>query len=218
MHVPLTLNGTMSRFTCRKPTFAEVSDPEGAGVKVVHMTSDAPWDAQTEGPQELEETLRSALQQHMTHPFDSSTRRLSGLQVRGQESEVDFSVPLEPSDLGPSQLDPGGNAPGEVLGSGKLEPSYLGPSQLDPGGNAPVEVLGSGRIDVPIDPVGQVDEPVGQVIGSVVDDGAQVTLKSLQIEQEHHAALEVDRYAEVLLSELGVSEGTALISLYTGWS
>ena len=30
--------------------------------------------------------------------------------------------------------------------------------------------------------------------------------KSLQIEQEHHAALEVDRYAEVLLSELGVSE------------
>ena len=34
----------------------------------------------------------------------------------------------------------------------------------------------------------------------------QVTLKSLQIEQEHHAALEVDRYAEVLLSELGVTE------------
>ena len=58
MHVPLTLNGTMSGFTCRKPTQAEVSDPEGAGVKVVHMTSDAPWDPQVEGPQELEETLR----------------------------------------------------------------------------------------------------------------------------------------------------------------
>ena len=47
MHVPLTLNGTMSGFTCKKPTFAEVSDPEGADVKVVHMTSDAPWDPQT---------------------------------------------------------------------------------------------------------------------------------------------------------------------------
>ena len=42
MHVPLTLNGTMSGFTCRKPTFAEVSDPEGAGVKVVHMTFEDP--------------------------------------------------------------------------------------------------------------------------------------------------------------------------------
>ena len=64
-----------------------------AGVKVVHMTSDAPWDPQADGPQELEETLRGALQQHMTHPFDSSTRTLPGLQVSGQESEVDFSVP-----------------------------------------------------------------------------------------------------------------------------
>ena len=58
------------------------------------MTSDAPWDPQAEGPQELEETLRSAFQKHMTHPFDSSTRTLPGLQVRGQESEVDLSVPL----------------------------------------------------------------------------------------------------------------------------
>ena len=86
----------------------------------------------------------------------------------GQGSEVDFSVPLEQSDLRPGQLDPGGDAPGEVLGSE--------------------------RIDVAIGAVGQVDEPV-------VEDGVQVTLKSLQIEQEHHAALEVDRYAEVLLSE-----------------
>ena len=73
--MPLLHSFCMSGFTCRKPTFAEVSDAEGAGVGVVHMT----WDPQTEGPQELEETLRSALQQHMTHPFDSSTRRLSGL-------------------------------------------------------------------------------------------------------------------------------------------
>ena len=54
-------------------------------------------------------------------------------------------------------------------------------------------------LDVAIGAVGQVDEPV-------VEDGVQVTLKSLQIEQEHHAALEVDRYEEVLLSELGVSQ------------
>ena len=87
-----------------------------------------------------------------------------------------------------------------------LESSDHGPSQLDPGGNAPGKVLGSGLIDVAIGAVVQVDEPVGRVDGSVVEGGAQVTLKSLQIEQEHHAALEVDRYAEVLLSELGVSE------------
>ena len=93
--------------------------------------------------------------------------------MRGQESEVDSSVPLESSDHGPSQFDPGGNAPGDFERSGQM--------------------------DVVIGAVGQVEEPV-------VEDGVQVTLKSLQIEQEHHAALEVDRYAEVLLSELGVTE------------
>ena len=113
------------------------------------------------------------MQQHMTHPFDSSDRTLTGLQVRGQESEVDLSVPLESSDHGPSQLDPGGNAPGDFEESG--------------------------QIDVSIGAVGQVKEPV-------VEDGVQVTLKSLQSEQQHHAALEVDRYADVLLAELGVSD------------
>ena len=72
-----------------------------------------------------------AYQQHMTHPFDSSTRRLSGLQVRGQESDVDFSVPLEPSDHGPSQLDPGGNAPGEVLGTERTDVAIGAVGQVD---------------------------------------------------------------------------------------
>ena len=173
MHIPLTLRGTMSGFTCRKPTFAEVSDPEGAGVKVVHMTSDAPWDPTAEGPQELEETLRDQLQDGMQHPFDNGARELSRLQVRGQDSEVDLSLPLESAHQGPSQLDPGGDAPGDIDRSVEIDEAF-------------------GVVRQPVDPVVEDDEPV--------------TLKSLQSKQHHHAALEVDRYAEVLLAELGVSE------------
>ena len=60
----------------------------------------------------------------------------SGLQVRGQESEVDSSVPLESSHQGPSQLDPGGNAPGDFA---------------------------SDEMDVVIGAFGQAEEPVVEV-------------------------------------------------------
>ena len=56
-----------------------------------------------------ERTMETTMQIYHQSLHVPGMRRLSGLQVRGQESEVDFSVPLESSDLGPSQLDPGGN-------------------------------------------------------------------------------------------------------------
>ncbi len=77
LHVPLTLQGTMSGFTVRKPTWEEVNDDEKS-IKV-HMTSHAKWRPHSRSYAETETSLQADLDRdnHMT-------RHIGLTQARGQ--------------------------------------------------------------------------------------------------------------------------------------
>ena len=47
LHIPLSLEGTMSGFTVRKPTLEELEDVDPHNVTHVHMTSSELWDPQS---------------------------------------------------------------------------------------------------------------------------------------------------------------------------
>ena len=82
LHIPLTLQGTMSGFSFRQPTWDEVNDTEQLFVTHVDMTSDAPWNPHSSLYADHEESIR----QSIDSPFDLRTPeplQLSPLQVRG---------------------------------------------------------------------------------------------------------------------------------------
>ena len=81
--IPLVLNGVMSGFDVRLPTWEEVNDPENL---VIHMTSQDEWDPNETTASEIEQNLR----EHMGRGTDllhQEPRELSTLQVRGQDQE-----------------------------------------------------------------------------------------------------------------------------------
>ena len=83
--IPLSLRGTMSGFTIRKPTWDEVMDTDEDMVTHVHMTSEAPWDPTTHIYGDQEEGLRLSL--NAEYDFNlREPRQISPLQVRGQDS------------------------------------------------------------------------------------------------------------------------------------
>ena len=82
LHIPLSLQGTMSGFTFRKPTWDEVNDKEQHSVTHVDMTSPAPWNPHSPTFADHEASIRQSIQP----PFDLRTpshRQFSPLQVRG---------------------------------------------------------------------------------------------------------------------------------------
>ena len=138
LHIPLTLNGIMSGFTVRVPTWEEVRGLGQDNLYHVHMTSSQPWDPHSPTYSKLEGTLRDTVTRGMDL-IDLEPRDLSQLQARGQQQEPGVSLPTDYDD-------------------------------------------------------------------DTCTHARPVSLKALQQEQRHHAALEVDRYADALLAELGVTE------------
>ena len=202
MHIPLDLRGVMSGFTCRKPTALEVSDPDAANVTVVHMTLDSPWEPASTELQVLEEAIRD----NVTTGLESDTtlqvsRDLSSIQVGGEDNGATDDASIGSLDSMPLELDQ------------PLDAFHQGPSLHDPGGNAP------GDLDISDEATILMGNKSFRGHGL----GGEATLKSMQREQEHHAALEVDRYAETLMSlaSLSIQEpalnalGTRLASLQT---
>ena len=83
LHIPLTLEGTMSGFTVRKPTTAEIQDADQDRVVFVHMTSDMVWQPHSGDVAAAEQELRDNLNRgYDLHQKES--RDLGSLQARGQ--------------------------------------------------------------------------------------------------------------------------------------
>ena len=57
LHITLELQGVMSGFTVREPTWEECNDLDQERVMFVHMTSSEPWDPHSETLYNLEGTL-----------------------------------------------------------------------------------------------------------------------------------------------------------------
>ena len=62
LHIPLSLDGTTSKFHVRMPTQAEVLDVNQEHVVHVHMTFEAEWDPQSDTFHDHEASLRAALE------------------------------------------------------------------------------------------------------------------------------------------------------------
>ena len=69
LHIPMDLEGVMSGFTLRKPTWDEVRDFDEHNVMRVHMTSHEPWEPYSEDFAQIEGTLREEL----TRGYDLAT-------------------------------------------------------------------------------------------------------------------------------------------------
>jgi hypothetical protein len=93
VHIPLTLEGTMSGFDTRKPTLAEVQDIIGVTCIHVHLTPTDPWDPQTSMYGDVEEQLRDTMS---TLVLQLSSLQLKGLSMEStvEQETFDFSVPL----------------------------------------------------------------------------------------------------------------------------
>ena len=81
LHIPMVLDGVMSGFTVRKPTWEEVTNTDLSHIHHVHMTSSQPWDPSAAAHSELEGTLR-------TDMAYQEPRHISHIRVRGQDQEV----------------------------------------------------------------------------------------------------------------------------------
>ena len=153
LHIPLSLNGTMSGFTVRKPTMEEVHDVDQERVTHIHMTSHAIWEPSATTSAQVEGTLRDSINKGMDL-YHQEPRDLSQLQVRGQ-----FEGTL-----------------------------------------------------------GHEDDCLFEEAADDFDDGVHsyqdlVSISSIHTERAHTGALDVDRYAEVLMAELGVTEGDMIEDL-----
>ena len=136
MHIPLTLNGVMSGFTVRMPTWDEVRDVEQHNVFHVHMTASEEWTPHTDQYSHIEGTLHQTVTRGMTF-HDKENRDISHLQVRGQTTVDDLDL------------------------EGTTDGVFSYDSQ---------------------------------------------SLKTMQREQSHTTALDVDRYAQAMMEELGIKD------------
>jgi len=181
LHIPLSLKGTMSGFTCRMPTWEEVNDVDQVKVTHVHMTSSDDWKPHSTTHSRLEDSLRESTQRG----FDLYTRGsrdlypLSHHQERGQVGDVAATD-------------------GAVLADDPV--LELLSMSMSLGGNAPGASLG---VDTVRD---ELKDNVSCIQGTQAYTTSTSKLMSLRLEQQHSPALDVDRYAEALLEELGVTE------------
>ena len=83
LHIPLSLKGTMSGFTVRKPTWEEVMDDD-KGVKI-HMTSHEKWVPDSRLYGEVEQALRNEVDRDVILP---TPRDIGRLQARGQDEAI----------------------------------------------------------------------------------------------------------------------------------
>ena len=66
LHIPLALEGVMSGFTVREPTWEECNGLDQERVKFIYMTSSEPWAPHSETFSKLEGTLREKTDHVMT--------------------------------------------------------------------------------------------------------------------------------------------------------
>ena len=84
LHIPLTIKGTMSGFSVRKPTWEEVHDDEKS-IKV-HMTSHAEWKPHSQSYAEIESALQADLDRGIDSPRNIGLTQARG-QVVGDETD-----------------------------------------------------------------------------------------------------------------------------------
>ena len=220
MHIPLSLQGTMSGFTVRVPTWEEINDLENPKLFHVHMTSSQPWDPHDK----VHSTVEQSLRDHAVRGVDlfvPDTRDISQLQVRGQHQVVNMSLPLESlATTGAIQACPQGTTSEEPAGLGSNPVGLAGhddatvktsnTSNLSPMMVRNLSLNRTGKHE-PIEGTFTDDGCYYVCPGNAPDDKVYsyerpVSLKSMQREQCHTTALDADRYAEALLKELGVTE------------
>ena len=189
LHIPMSLQGTMSGFTVRAPTREECTDPT-LGAIIVHMTSSMEWNPKSTVHSEVESELRAALDRGTDLHLHGS-RQIQPLQLRGQEapaavdregnalSDFDLSSPLTSKDMERTQSALASLPLNDVQGT-------------DPGLTARGSAGRGSR---------GVDESVG---GSNGEGKSLLSLKALQ--QHAGAAIDVASYADLLMAELGVTE------------
>ena len=216
MHIPLSLQGTMSGFTVRVPTWEEINDLENPKLFHVHMTSSQPWDPHDK----VHSTVEQSLRDHAVRGVDlfvPDTRDISQLQVRGQHQVVNMSLPLESlATTGAIQACPQGTTSEEPAGLGSNPVGLVGhddatvktsnTSNLSP---MMVRNLSLNRTGMhePIEGTFTEDGCYYVCPGNAPDDKVYsyerpVSLKSMQREQCHTTALDADRYAEAFVDEI----------------
>ena len=94
LHIPMVLEGIMSGFTTRKPTWDEVNDKDEQETTHVQMTNTADWTPYSSTAAQEESTLRDAMNSDVDIRIYES-RQISPLHLRGQcsgDMEDDLSL------------------------------------------------------------------------------------------------------------------------------
>ncbi len=127
--IPLNLDGIMSGFLTRKPTWDEINDPEGTDVLHFYLTPSEPWNPRDPLYADIETTLQADLARGYSLT-ETGPRDLSQLQLRGQSldprsdclSEL-LSLPYEPPSEPVNEADPEGTEGTDCDSEGTPEPA-----------------------------------------------------------------------------------------------
>ena len=203
LHIPMSLKGTMSGWTVRKPTQEEILDSTSQSrVTFVHMTSALKWKPNSLQFAAVEQTLRADLDRglsfHQKESRDLST--LGSMPARGLvEPTVDAAII---GDLGVDRARILANAmagtatvKAGVVANGTTTVADTGESI---GGNAPVQVSAGLNNDgnALVDNCGE----------AIYSSERKVTLHALKCKEDYLGVHDIDHYAESLMNELEVTE------------
>ena len=197
LQIPLTLEGTMSGFTVRKPTWAEIWDETKTQVE---MTSEATWNPgkgqpETQEFERMEAALRAELENDLILPSPRD-RGIGLMQARGQDGAKDVAVEAVAEDT---------NAACKVKGSGPAVESAC-PDTLE----RKATVKSVNELEPNWDKMEAMEDAFAD------NDGAYLysretprSLKSMQHLDSYSGVRDIDQYADSLLLELGVTEAGA---------
>ena len=213
LHIPLTLEGTMSGFTARTPTWEEAMDAsEGTHV---HMTSHDRWRPHGEDYAAMEAALRDDLNRDL---ILNPRSEIGLMQARGQVEPVGLvgdngavAWKDQEQELSDS-LEQGSALKSVNLSTLDFEPNLK-----------PFEGVDGDAQGTDVE-VRMLDTSGGPTMLSNWDkewthednDGTAlhasekpVSLKALQTQQDYSGVHDIDQYAEALMRELGVTEAGA---------
>ena len=202
LHIPLTLQGTMSGFTARMPTMEEVLD-ESRGLHV-HMTSHERWKPHGNDYAIAEAALRAELNRDILLNRRSD---IGLMQARGQVGdgsvEDEGETALKTTNLSTLQFEP--NLAQFDKADGVTQGTDVDVRMLDTSG-VPTMLSNWDKEYVHQDNDGTTLHSTERC----------VSIKTLQERRDYAGVHDIDQYAEALMEELGVSEiGARLASATT---
>ena len=135
LHIPMSIRGTMSGWTARKPTWKGIFDPTNSQATYVHMTNSTKWKPSSSQFNKVEQSLRADLERghgfYQKEPRDISdigTMHARG-QIGGEAAVVDAmgAGVVAAGDSTVENTGPilGGNAPEQKSGGSNGDDSAL---------------------------------------------------------------------------------------------